>query len=41
VFLDIVQWAFYFGYQRDITVVLDAFDADIWIVPKGQPAFDG
>ncbi len=40
VFLVIVQWGFYFGYQRDITVVLDAFDADVWIVPKGQPSFD-
>ncbi len=41
VFLVVVQWGFYFGYQRDITVVLDAFDADIWIIPKGQPMFDG
>ncbi len=40
-FLVVLQWGFYFGYKRDTTVVLDAFDADIWIVPKGQVAFDG
>ena len=33
--------AFYFGYKRDTSVVLDALDADIWIVPKGQTTFDG
>ncbi len=36
-----LQWGFYFGYKRDTTVVLDALDADIWIIPKGQPTFDG
>lgn len=41
VFLVAVQGGFYFGYQRDITVVLDAFDADVWIVPRGQATFDG
>ncbi len=41
IFLVLLQWGFYFGYRRDTTVVLDAFDADIWIVPKGQPTFDG
>jgi putative ABC transport system permease protein len=40
-FLVLLQWGFYFGYKHDTTVVLDAFDADIWIVPKGQPTFDG
>jgi putative ABC transport system permease protein len=40
-FLVLFQWAVYFGYLRDTTVVLDAFDADIWIVPRGQPSFDG
>jgi hypothetical protein len=40
-FLVLLQWGFYFGYKRDTTVVLDALDADIWIVPKGQPTFDG
>ena len=41
IFLVILQWGFYFGYRRDTTVVLDAFDADIWIIPKGQSTFDG
>jgi putative ABC transport system permease protein len=41
VFLVLLQWGFYFGYKRDTSVVLDAFDADIWIVPKGQTTFDG
>ena len=41
VFLVIFQWGLYFAYQRDTTVVLDAFDADIWIVPKNQTSFDG
>ncbi|MGA2259565.1 MAG: hypothetical protein ABSG53_33230, partial [Thermoguttaceae bacterium] len=40
-FLVFLQWGFYFGYRRDTSVVLDAFDADIWIVPKGQTTFDG
>ena len=37
----LLQWGFYFGYQRDTSVVLDAFDADLWIVPKGQTTLDG
>jgi len=41
VFLIILQWGFYLGFHRDITVVLDAIDADVWIVPKSQPLFDG
>jgi putative ABC transport system permease protein len=41
VFLLIFQWGLYFAYKRDTTVVLDAFDADIWIVPKNQSMFDG
>ena len=41
VFLVIFQWGLYFAYQRDTTIVLDAFDADIWIVPKNQSMFDG
>jgi putative ABC transport system permease protein len=41
IFLVLLQWGFYFGYKRDTSVVLDAFDADIWIVPKGQTTFDG
>jgi putative ABC transport system permease protein len=41
VFLVVFQWGLYFAYKRDTTVVLDAFDADIWIVPKHQSMFDG
>ena len=40
-FLMILQCGFYLGYQRDITVVIDCIEADIWIVPKSQPLFDG
>src|SRR3954466_12433833 len=40
-FLMILQCGFYLGYQRDITVVIDSIEADIWIVPKNQPLFDG
>src|SRR5438270_13880637 len=41
VFLVILQGGFYFGFRRDITVVIDSIDADIWVVPKNQPLFDG
>ncbi len=41
VFLVVFQWGLYFAYKRDTTVVLDAFAADIWIVPKNQSMFDG
>ena len=41
IFLMILQWGFYLGFDRDITVVLDSIKADIWIVPKNQPLFDG
>ncbi len=41
VFLVVFQWGLYFAYKRDTTVVLDAFAADIWIVPKNQTMFDG
>jgi ABC-type lipoprotein release transport system permease subunit len=40
VFLVVFQWGLYFAYQRDTTIILDAFDADIWIVPKNQSSFD-
>src|SRR5262249_50036903 len=40
-FLMILQCGFYLGSAGDITVVLDSIDADIWIVPKTQPLFDG
>jgi putative ABC transport system permease protein len=41
VFLMILQWGFYLGFCRDITVVLDSIDADVWVVPRNQPLFDG
>ena len=41
IFLVVFDWGLYFAYKRDTTVVLDAFDADVWIVPKNQPMFDG
>lgn len=41
IFLMLLQWGFYLGYKRDITVVQDCVDADVWIVPKNQPMFDG
>jgi putative ABC transport system permease protein len=41
VFLMVLQWGFYLGFKRDITIVLDSVDADIWVVPKNQPLFDG
>jgi putative ABC transport system permease protein len=40
IFLMLLQAGFYLGYKRDITAVLDAVDADIWVVPKNQPMFD-
>jgi putative ABC transport system permease protein len=40
-FLMILQCGFYLGYDRDITVVLDSIEADLWIVPRNQPLFDG
>jgi len=40
-YLMILQWGFYLGYDRDITVVLDSIEADIWVTPKNQPMFDG
>ena len=41
IFLIILQWGFYLGFQRDITVVLDSVDADVWVIPRNQPLFDG
>jgi putative ABC transport system permease protein len=39
--LMILQWGFYLGFQRDITVVLDSIESDVWVIPKNQPLFDG
>lgn len=38
--LVILQWGFYLGYKRDTTVVINLFDADLWIIPKGQKSVD-
>jgi ABC-type antimicrobial peptide transport system permease subunit len=39
-FLVLLQSAFYFGFRRDITVVADSFDADLWISQRELLAFD-
>ena len=39
--LVLLQWGFYFDYHRDATVVINLFDADLWIIPKGQTTIDG
>jgi putative ABC transport system permease protein len=40
VFLVVLQWGFYAGFKRDITAIIDAFDSDLWIIPKHRPSFD-
>ena len=40
VFLVLLQSGFYFGFRRDITVVGDSFDADLWISQRAFLAFD-
>ena len=40
VFLVLLQSAFYFGFRRDITVIADSFDADLWISQREFLAFD-
>jgi putative ABC transport system permease protein len=40
VFLVLLQSAFYFGFRRDITVVADSFDVDLWISQREFLAFD-
>lgn len=40
VFLVLLQAAFYFGFRRDITVVADSFDADLWVSQRELLAFD-
>lgn len=39
-FLLLLQSSFYFGFRRDITVVADAFDADLWVSQRELLAFD-
>ncbi len=39
-FLVFLQSGFYFGFKRDITVVQDSFNADVWIAPRALLSFD-
>src|SRR5712672_1619669 len=39
-FLVLIQFGFYLGFRRDITVVPDAFDADLWVSQRSLLAFD-
>ena len=39
-FLVLLQSGFYFGFRRDITIVGDSFDADLWISQRAFLAFD-
>lgn len=39
-FLVLLQFGFYLGFRRDITVVADSFDADLWITQNELLAFD-
>jgi putative ABC transport system permease protein len=39
-FLVVIQCGFYFGFKRDISVVQDSFDADVWITPRSLLTFD-
>jgi putative ABC transport system permease protein len=40
IFLVLLQAAFYFGFSRDITVVADSFDADLWVSQRELLAFE-
>lgn len=40
-FLILFQMSVYLGFRADTTVIMDAFDADLWIAPRHQPSFDG
>jgi putative ABC transport system permease protein len=40
VFLVLLQFGFYLGFRRDITIVPDAFDADLWVSQKSLLTFD-
>jgi putative ABC transport system permease protein len=39
-FLVLLQFGFYLGFRRDITIVPDAFDADLWISQRSLLTFD-
>ena len=40
VFLVLLQSSFYLGFRRDITIIGDSFDADLWVSQRGLLAFD-
>jgi putative ABC transport system permease protein len=39
-FLVLLQFGFYLGFRRDITVVPDSFDAELWISQRSLLSFD-
>jgi hypothetical protein len=38
--LVLLQFGFFLGFQRDITIVGDSFDADLWVTQSSLEAFD-
>lgn len=40
VLLVLLQFGFFLGFQRDITIVPDSFDADLWVSQQPVLAFD-
>src|SRR5438034_251361 len=39
-FLMLLQFGCYLGFRRDITVVADSFDADLWVSQRKNISFD-
>jgi len=39
-FLVLLLSGFYFGFRRDITIVQDSFDADLWVASRAMLGFD-
>lgn len=39
-FLVGLQVGFYFGFRRDISIIQDSCNADVWVVPKALRGFD-
>ena len=39
-FLVLLQTGFYFGFRRDITVIPDSFDADLWVSQRELLSYD-
>lgn len=38
--LVLLQFGFYLGFRRDITIISDSFDADLWVSQRTLEAFD-